>query len=115
MMKNCLLILLVAAAVTSCTPARPLYNWKGYDDAVYSYTKKSDEKSTENLIKIYEKLIKNSGGAREVPPPGICADYGFLVIQKGENEKGKELLTRETELYPESKIFIDRILKRYQK
>lgn len=105
---------LVGILAVSCAPTKPLYNWKGYDDAVYAYTKASDETSNENLIKIYEKLIKNSGGSRQVPPPGVCADYGYLLIKKGQMVKGKELLARETVLYPESKQFIDRILKRFE-
>ncbi len=100
--------------ISSCGSGDVLYNWKGYDDAVYSYTKNSTEQSVENLIKIYRKLIQNSGGTRRVPPPGVCADYGYLLIKKGEIEKGRELLVKETQLYPESKPFIDRILKRFE-
>jgi len=114
-MKKYLVMAAIGIFAISCAPTKPLYNWKGYDDAVYAYTKASDEKSVENLIKIYEKLIKKSGGSREVPPPGVCADYGYILIKKGESEKGKELLTKETVLYPESKVFVDRILKRFEK
>ena len=113
-MKKYFIIAVIGIFVISCTTTKPLYNWKGYDDAVYAYTKASDDKSIENLIKIYEKLIKNSGGSREVTPPGIYADYGYLLIKKGETAKGKELLTKETILYPESKVFIDRIIKRFE-
>lgn len=113
-MRKCIVIAVISLIAVSCAPTKPLYNWKGYDDAVYAYTKASDEKSNENLIKIYEKLIKNSGGSREVPPPGVCADYGYLLVKRGEIVKGKELLTRETILYPESKQFIDRIIKRFE-
>ena len=114
-MKKYLIISAIALLAASCTTTKPLYNWHGYDDAVYAYTKTSDDKSVDNLIKIYEKLIKNSGGSREVPPPGVCADYGYILIKKGENIKGKELLVKETILYPESKQFVDRILKRLEK
>jgi hypothetical protein len=113
-MRKYLIIAIISIFAISCTTTKPLYNWKGYDDAVYAYTKTSDDKSVENLIKIYEKLIKNSGGSREVTPPGVCADYGYILIKKGETAKGKELLTKETVLYPESKVFIDRILKRFE-
>lgn len=113
-MRKYIVIAVISLFGVSCVPTKPLYNWKGYDDAVYAYTKASDEKSNENLIKIYEKLIKNSGGSRQVPPPGVCADYGYLLVKSGEIVKGKELLTRETILYPESKQFIDRILKRFE-
>ena len=114
-MRKYLIMAVISLIAVSCAPTKPLYNWKGYDDAVYAYTKASDEKSVENLIKIYEKLIKKSGGSRLTPPPGVCADYGYILIKKGETVKGRELLTKETVLYPESKIFIDRILTRFEK
>lgn len=100
--------------VTSCSTVKPLYKWDGYDDAVYLYIDKKSEVSIEKLIKVYEKLINEPSGMRNTPPPGVCADYGYLLVQKGEKEKGKELLIKETMLYPESKPFIDRILKRFE-
>ena len=114
-MKKFLIGAVITLLAVSCTTTKPLYDWKGYDDAVYAYTKTSDEKSITNLIKIYEKLIRKSGGSRQVPPPGVCADYGYILIKKGETSKGKELLIKETVLYPESKQFVDRILKRLEK
>ena len=113
-MRRILLILAIGFVATSCTTVKPLYNWEGYDNAVYNYTKESSQESEVKLIAIYERLIIGSGGLREVPPPGVCADYGYLLIKKGEVEKGKELLVKETILYPESKLFIDRILKRFE-
>ena len=113
-MKKILLLALVVACGVSCTTQTPLYNWKGYDNAVYSYTKHSSEKSVEELMDVYTKLIENSGGSRKTPPPGVCADYGYLLIQGGKIQEGKELLVKETVLYPESKLFVDRILKRLE-
>jgi len=46
-----------------------------------------------------------------VPPPGLYADYAFILLQIGKTEEGKTFLLKEVELYPESKTFIDRILK----
>ncbi|PTN08694.1 DUF4810 domain-containing protein [Mangrovibacterium marinum] len=100
--------------ISSCTTQKPLYNWKGYDNAVYAYTKNADESSIEDLTKIYDKLIEKPAGTRKTPPPGVCADYGYILIKKGDIAKGKELLIKETVLYPESKPFIDRIIKRIE-
>ncbi len=109
-----ILIVIFALAAFSCATEKPLYNWRGYDDAVYAYTKTADEQSTEALIQVYEKLINKPGGTRNAPPPGVCADYGYILIRKGEVAKGKELLIKETMLYPESKPFIDRIINRFE-
>lgn len=106
--------LICAFLFCSCGITQPLYNWNGYDQSVYTYIKNSDEISTKNLLKIYEKLLKTTG-TRKVPGPGVCADYGYLLIKEGEETKGKELLKREIELYPESAILINSVLKRFEK
>lgn len=108
-------LLAFAVLLTSCGTTQQLYNWKGYDDAVYAYTKNSDEKSIAELKAIYNKLINQPDGLRRMPPPGVCADYGYLLIKEGEVAKGKELLNKEIALYPESRPFIERILKRLEK
>ena len=114
-MRRAIPFLAIIFLATSCTVTTQLYDWKNYDHAVYAYTKKSDEKSVEALMGIYAKLIENSGGSRNVPPPSVCADYGFLLINEGKIEEGKALLLKESELYPESKKFIDLVIKRLER
>jgi hypothetical protein len=62
-----------------------------------------------------EVVSLNRRGVVNLPvfstPPGIYADYAYVLLQIGKTEEGKALLLKEIELYPESKIFIDRILK----
>ena len=82
-------------------------------------------------------MVTNPGGSRNVPPPGICAEYGYLLLlpetaeiftenatksQKQQfsrtdysiffPELGKQLLQKELEYYPESKQFIEPLIKR---
>jgi hypothetical protein len=113
--KSVIVLLLGSFLVVSCAPTKQLYNWKGYDAAVYGYIKKSDEERKGKLLQIYMKLINTPDGTRLTPPPGVCADYGYLLIKDGKVEQGKEFLVKETVFYPESKPFIDRILKRFEK
>ena len=113
-MKKILLFAIIVFGCISCGTSTSLYDWKGYDDAVYKYINNADEKSVESLMKVYERLNKTSGGTRQVPPPGVCADYGYLLLKNGKIKEGKELLKKEISLYPESKQFIDRILDRLE-
>ncbi|MDR3297346.1 MAG: DUF4810 domain-containing protein [Prevotellaceae bacterium] len=100
---------------SSCSTQKPLYSWDKYNNASYSYLKNSDEAALQELIKTYQKIIAKQTGSRGVVPPGIYADYGFLLLQADKISEGKAMLLKELELYPESKVFVDRILKMFEK
>ncbi len=99
----------------SCTTQQPLYTWANYETTSYNYLKNSDEKSTQALIETYKQIIENQKGSRGKVPPGVYADYGFLLLLSNKNEEGKAMLLKEISVYPEAKVFIDRILKKLEK
>jgi hypothetical protein len=116
-MKKKILLICIAATLclVSCIAPKTLYSWENYDDTSFKYLKYSDDKSTEQLIKTYQKLIEKQKGTLKVVPPGVYADYGFILLQADRTTEGKEMLEKENALYPESKVFIDRILKMFEK
>ncbi len=114
-MKKNIIIITFITLLASCTSQKPLYTWGNYETTSYNYLKNSDEKSTQELIENYQKIIETQKGTRGVIPPGVCADYGFLLLQEGKTDEGKKMLMKEIALYPESRIFIDRILKMIEK
>jgi len=77
-------------------------------------TLKKDEESIKNLLNSYQQIIEKQEGTRKTVPPGIYADYGFILLQTGKTEEGKAMLKKEVSLYPESEVFINRILKMYK-
>ena len=44
-------------------------------------------------------------------PPGIYAEYGYLLLQQGKSNEAIDLFKREETHWPESKIFMDRMIK----
>jgi hypothetical protein len=114
-MNNLLVFFIICLLFTSCVSQKELYFWDKYDVSSYLYLKNIDEKSTQDLITTYEVIIAKQNGIRKVVPPGIYADYGFILLQTGKTEKGNLMLQEEINLYPESKIFIDRIFKIQEK
>lgn len=132
------LLLLTAA----CGPTR-LYYWGStgsgttrYEDLAYRHYDTQSPESICDLVCLYEDMVTNPGGTRQVPPPGICAEYGFLLLQPNTAEifaehasrrqrrmfdsdnyaalftqRGEEMLAKEMELYPESAQFIGPLLK----
>ena len=63
----------------------------------------------------YQKVITKQKGIRKVVPPGVNAEYGFLLYKAGKKTEGIELLNAEMKTYPESEKFISRIIKQLEK
>ena len=113
-MKKVLLAVFLASFVVllaSCGTTR-MYSWYNYQEDYYNYVKKSDKESMENLIKTYDMIISKQTESRGIVPPGIYADYGYLLLQNGKTKEGKAMLEKEVELYPESAVFVNSLLKR---
>lgn len=100
--------------LSSCATQKTLYNWGKVHESSYQYMKNNTEKDMENLLVAYQYVIDNQKGGRMVVPPGIYADYGFMLIKQGRIEEGIKLMKLEIALYPESAIFLERIIKRIE-
>jgi hypothetical protein len=143
-MKRLIVLALVTFCLTSCGLTSSLYYWGGqqkgattYENLAYKNYDKQTPESICKLICMYEDIVENPGGSRKMPPPGICAEYGYMLLIP-ENaeifakhatsmqkrtfnssdyatffpERGKELMLREIELYPESAKFIAPLIER---
>ncbi|MEG1684862.1 MAG: DUF4810 domain-containing protein, partial [Bacteroides sp.] len=87
-----------------------------YEQTSYNYYKQQTPEATEALLKTYEQMIKyQSQSQRKILPPGISAEYGYLLIQAGKKEEGLAMLENEIKTYPQSKTFIERIIKMVKK
>lgn len=148
-MKKLILLLPFIAVLSSCTITKPLYNWGGYEERYYEYYKTQTPESYARLYEQYAYLVDNPGGTRGVIPPGICAEYGYLLLAPetatilkdyysnpdnlspktrkamkdvnieeafapGElRSKGLKMLQMEIQLYPESTVFLEPIIKKF--
>jgi len=98
----------------SCA-SNKLYYWGRYSDDCYDYSKNPSDANKTQLITQMEKMIDNqSSGIRNVVPPGIFADYGYFLITEGRTKEGIENLKKEMELYPESGMFIQKIIDMFE-
>jgi hypothetical protein len=60
-------------------------------------------------------MIDYPGGIRGVVPPGIYADHGFMLFKQGKTKEALDYMKMEIGLYPESAVFIGRIIKQLEK
>lgn len=107
--------IIAASILTGCFPSKHLYSWHGYDNVSYAYSKTRTPERELELIETYEKMIQKQSGSRNMVPPGIYAEYGYILAKKGNADKGIQMLEMEIKYYPESEVFINRIIKQLQK
>jgi hypothetical protein len=104
-------ILIAAAllALAGCATNRGLYEWGGYDGLLYQSYKNPDTagKSRESLAAHIAVLEK--GGKRVAP--GLYADLGTLLLQSGDKAGALSNFRRERELWPESAVLMDAMIK----
>lgn len=140
-MRKLLFPALLLVLTASCSAPR-LYYWGSngtptkYEQLAYLQSEKQTPKSICDLVCLYEDMVSHPGGTRKTPPPGICAEYGYLLLQPSTAEyfaqyatsrqrklfgsdiaasfleRGLEMLAKEMELYPESAKFIAPLLKK---
>lgn len=106
---------MLALLAVGCTPSqKTLYNWGNYQQEAHDYVKNSTDAGLDDLLKVYGEMINKQTGTRKTIPPGICADYGYLLVKKGKKAEGIAMMKKEVALYPESAAFMSRIIKKLE-
>lgn len=104
-----------ALLLSSCTISQPLYSWYDYESITYQYSKSGSEQQQAKVLEQYAKMLQKQNGSRGVVPPGLNAEYGFLLCKTGKKQEGLTYLQEEIKLYPESEKYISRIIKQLEK
>ena len=109
-------VMSIGLLMMSCTTTNPLYYWGDYENLAYKVVKGNEQQDVQTLMASYNDIVngKAKGSSGKIPP-GVCADLGFFLMRQGKVEEGKKWLMREKEIYPESSVFVDRILTMAEK
>jgi hypothetical protein len=96
-------------SVAGCASRHQRYDWGSYDPSLYSYYK--DPTKVAELSASLVAVIDAANADHGVVPPGIYAEYGYLQLQQGKTANAVELFKQEESHWPESKVFMDRMIK----
>lgn len=97
------LIGLLAACHTKPSP-QGLYYWGNYSDLVYQYyNEPGNLGEQENALR---QIIAKSAELNKPVAPGVYGQLGLVLSKQGRIADAQALFKQESELYPESKAFI---------
>lgn len=110
-MRRAPLALVCAAAISSlcaCVPATH-YAWGGYDQALYTHYKSPQDRGP--FIEQLRLIIASSQQAGQRVPPGIYAEYGYMLFEEGRIPEAVSYFQKEQKLWPESGAFMAKMIR----
>ena len=114
-MSRFLYLVAAAAVLAGCaTPPRTLYTWGSYEELIYSSHASPGKVAPEQQVEILEKDYQVARSANKRMPPGWHAHLGYLYYQLGKPDQARQELLTEKAEFPESAVFMDRLLANLQ-
>lgn len=86
-----------------------LFYWGEYEDSLVERYVQNDPNQTETHI---QELIVQANSSNKRVPPGIYADYGFMLFKRGDKSGAIRSFEQEKKLYPESAILMSKLIER---
>jgi len=90
-----------------------MYEWGKYDEWLYENYKhpKNDEELYVELTELITNYESRKNPTTKPMAPGLYAEYGFLLMRRGENERAIHYYEKEKALWPESTVFMNNMIQ----
>jgi hypothetical protein len=108
-MRARLAVVVVATGLISGCATTGLYEWAGYEQALYTSYK--DPTQVESLRTKLEIHIAEMEQTRKKVAPGLYAELGTLHLQSGDIQKARKFYVQEREAWPESKVLMTALIQ----
>ena len=100
----CVLFLLLS--LVGCG-AHSRYTWSSYDTKMYKHYKNPAER--EAFVQSLKEILDNAEPEGKVPP-GIYAEYGFVMYEQGNIQQAVLYYQKEANKWPESRAFMNKLI-----
>jgi hypothetical protein len=100
------LSLVLALMVPACAPTGQYY-WGSYSESLYDYYRDATQLGAYRASLV--GIIAEGEPTGRVPP-SIYAELGFLELEAGNTAEARRLFEKEKTLWPESAVFMDRMI-----
>lgn len=105
-----LVLSLLALSLAGCKQKQGIYYWGDYSDTYYMQMKEPGEAADAAHLRSLEAVIEQSKSQNLAVPPGVHAEYGFIMFKAGKMDAAITNFEQEKTLYPESRVLMDRLI-----
>jgi hypothetical protein len=99
-----------ALVLAGCVAPRTLYTWGSYEELIYVSYAAPDKVPVESQVAALEQDYQQARSTNKRMPPGWHAHLGYLYYQLGKPDEARRELQTEKAEFPESTVFMDRLL-----
>jgi hypothetical protein len=111
----------IAAAIAAallmggCATQPNLYAWGRYEDLMYAAYANPGSMPPERQVEALEQDYQQARANNQRMPPGWHAHLGYLYSELGKSDQARQELRTEKAEFPESAVFVDRLLANLSK
>jgi len=111
--KSRLFLLLLSGFLFAGCSSPYMYEWGKYDEWLYENYKhpKTDEELYVELTALITEYDNRKKPTTKPMAPGLYAEYGFLLMRRGESERAIHYYEKEKALWPEAAVFMDSMIQ----
>jgi hypothetical protein len=110
---SCLFLILLVTILAGCAHKPPaLYQWGSYEDQIYAIYNDPGKVPVEEQLKNLESDFQDAKEENQSLPPGFHAHLGYLYFQLGKTDRALQSFETEKTLFPESALYMDRLIAR---
>lgn len=102
-------LLVTLALLTGCA-SPTIYSWGRYENLLYASYTAPDKVPPELQIERMEEDYQKARSQNKPVPPGWHAHLGYLYYQTGKIDQARQEFETEKAQFPESAVFMDRLL-----
>ena len=106
-----LLVLLLLGLLSSCAPSTA-YHWGHYEAVIYATYAAPGSVPPERQVELLEQDYQKARSENRPVPPGFHAHLGYLYYSIGRADQARQEFETEKANFPESAVFMDRLLSR---
>lgn len=103
--------LIASLGATACATNQSRFEWGRYDTSLYAYSKHPEK------LPIFESSLEEAisrGKEKGHVAPGLQAELGYLYLGEGKRAEAIEQFNAEMTMFPESRLFLTKIIAQSQ-
>ena len=98
--------------MSGCSGKTPMYEYGDYSESFYNLKKTGGAEATAEWKTALEESIEMSNAEAIRIPPGVNANLGYVYLKVNDTDKAISFFEAEKALYPESTVFMEKLIKK---